>query len=120
MQTNQLNNVLRPSSFKCTSYGELTFYGKSEKELSLKDYKELKSQDNDIYNSLIYIWIDKTSMVSNTSKIIMQFLFDLEMYQKTSKVFVQWRIDEEDEKTKQSFRAFQNLFPHISFIVQYK
>ena len=111
-------NELKPKSFSCTDYGELTFYGNQEKDLTKKDYKELKNWCKNISSSLIYIWIDKKHMSYNTSKIIMQLFFDLEKYQRTSKVVVQWRIDNTNMELLQTAESFKNLFPQVSFILQ--
>jgi hypothetical protein len=115
-----INKNLKPISFDCTSYGELTFYEDRENAFLEKDYKELKSWCKNISTSIIYIWIDKKRISLNTSKVLMQLFFDLDHYQKNSKIVVQWKIDRGNQPILQTSNSFQNLFPHVSFIFQFE
>lgn len=112
------NTKLKPKMFSCTEYGELTIYGDNFAEFTAKDRKEIKSWCKNVNSSLIYIWIDKKHLNYNTSKMIMQLFFDLDRYQKSSRIVVQWRIDKSNQEILKTAKSFKNLFPQVSFIIQ--
>jgi hypothetical protein len=117
MITSFLKNV-KQSLYSLTPYGELTFFGDSEYELSKQNYRELRDWCKNLNTALIYIWIDKKNLSYKTSKVIMQLFFDLEKYQRTSKTIVQWTMNKGDSAMMQTAESFKNLFPHVTFIIK--
>ena len=118
MVSELIKSTIKQKQYSYTPYGELTIFGSQELELKRKHYQELKTWCKNINTSLVYIWIDRTHISYNTSKVLMQLFFDLENFQKDSRIVVQWRLGKDDTEMQQTVNSFKNLFPHVSFILK--